>query len=391
MTTSGGSATSAQAGTGVVVERMTEAAAGLLAALGADQRRKAVFEFPAEEERRRWYYTPTDHGGLPLAEMEPVQQQRAHRLVASGLSVPGYVAASTIMGLENTLDAAEDWRVSFMRERDRGASARGRDPQLYYVSIFGEPGGDAPWGWRFGGHHISLHYTLAGGRIATPTPTFFGANPAESRFVGAGVLRPLAGEEDLARELLNALDAEQRGAAVISAVAPNDLVIGNRPTVADGMLPPANWEIFREPMDGPALERSRTNQARMRERLGLRDEHLEAVRYTRTPKGLPGVRMSAPQRQLLTALIRQYIDRLPDELAEIEAAKLTDTVLGEVHFAWAGAFEHRQPHYYRLHGPRFLVEYDNVQNDANHIHSVWRDPEGDFGADLLAQHYAQAH
>jgi hypothetical protein len=388
MTTSG-SGTSAQIGARVVVERMAEAATDLMAALAPEQRRKAVFDFPAEDERRLWYYTPTDHGGLPLVEMDPAQQQRTHRLVSSGLSGPGYVTASTIMGLENTLDAEEGWRANFFR--NRGDSARGRDPLMYYVSIFGQPGGDAPWGWRFGGHHISLHYTVVGGQIVAPTPTFFGAHPAEARFVGPGVLRPLAGEEDLARELLHALDAEQRHAAVVSAVAPWDMVTGNRPTVEDGALPPPNWEIFREGFEGAALERSRANQARTEQTLGLQQEHLEALRYGRAPKGLPAARMTAPQRQVLAALIRQYIDRMPEEIAVIEASKLAGAALDGVHFAWAGSFERRRPHYYRLQGPRFLVEYDNIQNDANHIHSVWRDPEGDFGADLLAQHYAQSH
>jgi hypothetical protein len=373
----------------VVVERMVEAAANLLAALTPEQRRTATYDFGDEEERRRWYYTPTDHGGLPLTEMDPVQQQRTNQLVATGLSVPGYVAASTIMGLENTLDLQEGWRARFARDRE--GATRARDPLLYYVSVFGEPGGDAPWGWRFGGHHISLHYTVVQGRIVTPTPTFFGANPAEARFVGPGLLRPLAGEEDLARELLHALDDAQRTVAVIAPAAPWDLIHGNRPTVEEGALPPYNDEIFREQMSPAEADTRRARQARTEQALGLTPEHLEALRYTRAPKGLPAARMTAPQRQALTALIRQYIDRLPDEIASAEAERLSGAALDAIHFAWAGGAEPRQPHYYRLQGPRFLVEYDNTQNDANHIHSVWRDPEGDFGADLLAQHYARAH
>ncbi len=388
MTTTG-TGTQTLTGAGAVVERMAEAATNLLAALAPEQRRKASFDFPAEDERRQWFYTPTDHGGLPLAEMDPSQQQHAHRLAATGLSAPGYATASTIMGLENTLDAQEGWNAGFFR--DRGPTARGRDPQMYYVSVFGEPGGAAPWGWRFGGHHVSIHFTIAGGQIATPTPTFFGANPAESRLVGPAVLRPLAGEEDLARELLHALDAEQRGTAVLSPAAPWDLVIGNRPRVEDGALPPYAWEIFRERFDDAETERRRVGQVRNEERLGMTPEYTEALRYSRTPKGLPAARMTASQKQVLTALVRQYIDRMPDEIAEIEAAKLLGAALDGVHFAWAGGLERRQPHYYRLQGPRFLVEYDNVQNDANHIHSVWRDPDGDFGDDLLAQHYAQSH
>ena len=387
--TSSGISTSTEIGAGAVVERMAEAAGDWLAGLTPEQRRKATFAFPDDEERRRWYYTPTDHGGLPLGEMAPAQQRRAQQLVASGLSMPGYVTASTIMGLENTLDLEEGWRVNF--SRDVGPSARGRDPLLYYVSVFGEPGGDAAWGWRFGGHHISLHYTILRGQIIAPTPTFFGAHPAEAPFVGPGVLRPLAGEEDLGRELLHALDAEQRQTAVLAPVAPWDLVLGNRSSVEDGLLPPANWEIFREQMQGAALERSRANQARLEQALSAKPEHLEALRYARTPKGLPTARMNAAQRQILTALIRQYVDRMPEEIAATEAAKLLGPSLEQIHFAWAGGFERRQPHYYRLQGPRFLVEYDNTQNDVNHIHSAWRDPEGDFGADLLAQHYAQAH
>jgi hypothetical protein len=373
----------------VVVERMAEAASALLAALAEDQRRKATLDFADQEERRRWYYTPTDHGGLPLTEMTPHQQQATQRLVSTGLSFPGYVVASTIMGLENPLDLEEGWRARFAR--DRAGVTRARDPLMYYVSVFGEPGGEAPWGWRFGGHHISLHYTIVGGRVVSPTPTFFGAHPAEAPFVGRGTLRPLAGEEDIARELLHALDEGQRAVAVIAGSAPWDLVIGNRPRVEEGVLPPSNWEIFREAMDPSEAEGRQRRHERTVQALGLTDDHLEALRHSRTPKGLPGSRMNAAQRQALTALIRQYVDRMPEEIAAVEAERLTGAAMDGVHFAWAGSGEPRRPHYYRLQGPRFLVEYDNTQNDTNHIHSVWRDPEGDFGADLLAQHYARSH
>ncbi len=381
-------ATGTNSVTAELAERMTAAAANLLAALSPEQRAKASFNFPDEEERRRWYYTPTDHGGLPLGEMTPAQQQRTLRLVASGLSVPGYNVAATIMGLENVLDQIEGWRVRFMRDRD--PNGRGRDPLLYYISIFGEPGGKAPWGWRFGGHHISLHYTIVDGRIVATVPSFFGANPAEAPLVGPGLLRPLAGEEDLARELLHALDADQRAIAVIAPTAPWDLVIGNRPAIEDGMLPPLGWEIFREQYDGAGMEERRRRHERTVTALGIRDEHIEAFRYARQAKGLPAARMSAAQRQLLAALIHQYTDRMPDEVAAGERARVAG-VLEQISFAWAGGTERRQPHYYRLQGPRLLVEYDNTQDNANHIHSVWRDPEGDFGADLLAQHYAAAH
>jgi len=321
--------------------------------------------------------------------MTPAQQQRAHQLVASGLSRAGYVVASTIIGLENTLDAKEGWRVRFARDVD--PSWRGRDPLQYYVSVFGDPAAGPTWGWRFGGHHVSLHFTIADGRVVAPTPTFFGAHPAEAPFVGPGMLRPLAGEEDLGRELLHALDADQRSVVLLTSVAPHDIVTGNRSSVEPGVLPPANHEIFRETLTGAALERSITNSARLRETLGQQDAHLEAVRHTSQPRGLPASRMTPGQRDLLSALIRQYICRLPDEIAEEEAGRLPGTALDQIHFAWAGSDRRREPHYYRLQGPHFLVEYDNVQDDTNHIHSVWRDPENDFGAMALTEHYARAH
>ena len=166
------------------------------------QRRIACRPFPDEDERRLWYYTPTDHGGLPLAAMGPVQHRNVHRLVATGLSTAGYVTVAVIMGLDNILDQLEGWSVDFGRER-------GRDPLLYYITIFGDPGGDAPWGWRFGGHHVSLHYTIIGGEVVASTPNFLGADPADSPLLGPHLHRPLAAAEDLGRELFRALDAAQ--------------------------------------------------------------------------------------------------------------------------------------------------------------------------------------
>jgi hypothetical protein len=323
------------AGARLLVERMGEAATDFLASLASDQRDKATYTFEDRAERTRWYYTPVERGGLPLSEMDHRQQQLAHRLVATGLSRAGYVTASTIIGLETTLDALEGWRF-------RG---HGRDSTLYYVSIFGEPQLTGMWGWRFEGHHISLNYTIVDGQMVAPTPTFFGANPAEAPLSGVGMLRPLAGTEDLARELVHALDEGQRAQAVLAPAAPADILTTNRPYVEGELL----------------------------------------------PKGISARKMAAPQREVFAALIGEYIHRMPDEIAEVEAARLQRDGLNDVHFAWMGGMERRQGHYYRLQGPRFLVEYDNTQNDANHIHSVWRDPANDFGAYLLAQHYAHAH
>jgi hypothetical protein len=311
-----------------VLDRMAEAATDWLASLEPSQRAKAGYPFPATGERTRWSYTPNERGGLPLAEMGPVQQRLAHRLMASGLSQGGYAAASTIMGLENALDAMEGWRRPYP---GRAAPNRGRDPLLYFVSVFGEPG-TGSWGWRVGGHHLALNYTVMDGRRLSASPLFLGANPALTRLVGPGLVRALAAEEDLARELLASLAPDLRRQAVRSPVAPGDLLQSNRPAV----------------------------------RLG-------------PPEGLAAAAMPPAQRQLLRRLVGQYLGRLPDPVAAMEAERVAGDALRAVHFAWAGGDAPGQPHYYRLQAPRLLIEYVNVQNRANHVHSVWRDPLGDFG------------
>jgi hypothetical protein len=311
-----------------VREAMATAAADWLASLGPAERAKAGYPFPADGERTRWHYTPTERGGLPLAEMGPVSQRLAHRLVASGLSEGGYATAATVMGLENVLDAKEGWRRGY---DGRTVPHRGRDPQLYFVSVFGEPGAGA-WGWRVGGHHVALNYTVGAGGQVSASPLFLGANPGLTRLVGPGVLRPLAAEEDLARELLDALAPDQLATATLSGEAPGDILQRNRPTVRVG-----------------------------------------------PPEGLAGAGMLPQQRALLAGLLDQYLGRLPGPLAELERARVAGERLEAVHFGWAGSGEPGQPHYYRLQGPRLLIEYDNVQDGANHVHSVWRDPEGDFG------------
>jgi hypothetical protein len=316
-----------------VREAMAAAAADWLASLEPAQRAMACFGFPDDSERTRWYYTPTERGGLPLAEMGPVSQRLAHRLVASGLSEGGYNTAATVMGLENVLDAREGWRRSY---DGRTVPHRGRDPQLYFVSVFGDPGAGA-WGWRVGGHHLALNYTLAADGQISASPLFLGANPAMARLVGPGVLRPLAAEEDLARELLDALAPDQRATATLSATAPGDILETNRPRIRPG-----------------------------------------------PPEGLAGAGMLPQQRELLAGLVRQYLDRLPTPLADLQAGRVLGERLEAVHFGWAGSPEPGRPHYYRLQGPRLHIEYDNVQNGANHVHSVWRDPEGDFGQEPSA-------
>jgi len=367
-------------GAEAVAARMAEAAIRFVASLDDEQRPLASWPFPADEERRRWYYTPTDHGGLPLSAMRPAQQQLAFALLAAGLSRPAYVTACTIVGLENVLDELEGWRTRWERER-------GRDPGLYYVRVFGDPAGDQPWSWRFGGHHVSVHHLVAGGAVRASTPLFLGADPAVSPLLGGAELRPLGSAEDLGRELVASLDAAGRERAIVSPVAPFDLVGGNRPRVADGDLPPGLPDIWRGRFEGATGELLRDLQRQLADGLGIGAEHLEAVRFTVSPKGIGGRDLADPQRDLLRRIVAVYVGRLPDELAEAEMARYDDDALRGLSFAWAGGTERGVPHYYRVQGSRLLIEYDNAQRAGNHAHSVWRDPDGDFGMDFLGQHH----
>jgi hypothetical protein len=363
---------------------MSEEAERLIQSLDDGQRKLALWPFPADDERRRWFYTPTDHGGLTLAAMTQPQHRLMFRLIASGLSTPGYVTAAAIIGLENVLDQLEGFSASFERPR-------GRDPLMYYVRFFGSPSTSATWSWRLGGHHVSLNFTIIDGVLSAATPLFFGADPASSPLLGPHPLRPLAGVEDLGRELTRSLTTDQRAIAIVSPNAPTDLVGANRPSLDDGDQPIPLPLIWRRPFDGPDGDRLHAAQTRLDAQTGVRTTDLEAMSFSHHPKGLAAQYMNGEQRQVLDALLRLYVDRLPTDVADEEAAKFAGAALDDVHLLWAGGLEPGEPHYYRLHGPSILVEYDNSARDANHVHTVWRDPRGDFADDPLARHHAQHH
>jgi hypothetical protein len=313
-------------------QRMAEAATTFLAALSPEQRRQATFAVE-HEERRNWHYVPKARLGLPLKEMDTSQQQLAYALLSSGLSRRGYAKAMSIMSLEKVLGELE------------GAAGRfRRDPELYHVTVFGTPSDTAPWGWRVEGHHVSVNVLVVEGSRIAPTPNFFGANPARVPQGGLEGLRILAAEEDLARQLLGTLQGPQKGRALISPEAPADIL----------------------------------TRAEQRVRLD-------------TPSGLAASDMDEIQRGALERLLAEYVDRMPPDVADVRSNQIEKAGKAYIHFAWAGGEAPAQPHYYRLQGPSFLVEYDNTQNNANHIHSVWRDVEGDWGEDLLAGHYARSH
>jgi len=369
--------------------RMAAAAAAWLDAL--DPARRAVAEGASpspdagsDAERRRWFYTPTDHGGLTLGAQRPAQQRLAHQFVATGLSTAGYVTVATIVGLDNVLDHVEGFSIDWGRER-------GRDPGLYYLRVFGEPGGTAPWGWRFGGHHVSLNNLVTGGAVRAMTPCFFGADPAASPLLGSAPLRPLGGAEDLARELVRSLDPGQAAHAILLDRAPSDIVGGNRSQLSDGDKMIHLRDIWRGHFTEPRLDELVTRLGDDAERASGYDaaDH-QRVALTSVPKGLPARELDATQRAVLRALLAAYLGRVPDGLSS-QPDYEDDAALDAVHLAWAGPADPGRPHYYRLQGPRLLIEYDNTQRQANHAHSVWRDPAADFGYDVLGAHLTAHH
>ena len=362
---------------------MATAAAAWLDVLDEGQRDVARWAAPGsdahtEAERLRWFYTPTDHGGLAIGQQRPAQQRLAMRLVASGLSTAGYVTVATVMGLENVLDLVEDFSTSWGRER-------GRDPGLYYLRVFGDPASDRLWGWRFGGHHVSLNNLVVDGRVRAVTPCFLGADPAAAPLLGGDVLRPLGRSEDLARELVRSLPHELSEQAVLLERAPTDIVGGNRTRIADGDRMISLPDVWRARFSDPDLAAGLDAMSSTAEAAsGVGPEDHRRLSLTTAPKGVPGRALDPGQRELLRALVETYVGRVPDGLA-------APVELDDVHLAWAGPTEPGRPHYYRLQGPRLLVEWDNTQRRANHAHSVWREPGSDFGIDVLAAHRAAHH
>jgi len=290
---------------GEAAARMATAALAWLDALDSGQRAVATGDAPSPDaesdaERRRWFYTPTDHGGLPLGAQRPAQQRLAHQLVATGLSTAGYVTVATIVGLDNVLDQVEGWTVDWGRER-------GRDPGLYYLRVFGEPGGAAPWGWRFGGHHVSLNNLVADGMVRSTTPCFLGADPAVSPLLGPAPLRPLGGTEDLARELVRSLDPERAAGATLLDRAPADIVGGNRARLADGDQMMYLRELWRRPFTEPkVVERLSRMDAGAEQASGYDADDYLRVALTSVPKGLPARELDTEQRNLLRALLATY-------------------------------------------------------------------------------------
>lgn len=372
-----------------VADRMAEAARAWLETLDAEQRRISQGAVPSDatsdNERRRWFYTPTDHGGLTIHQQRPAQQRAAMRLVSTGLSPAAFVTVATIMGLENVLDYVEGFVARFGRER-------GRDPGMYYLRVFGKPGGEGLWGWRFGGHHVSLNNLVMDGVVVATTPCFLGANPATSPLLGGAVNRPLAQMEDLGRELVRSLRPDVAERAILLPKAPSDFVTANRTDVTDGDRVIPLVGIYRDNRFPDPVQQAKSHSLSdvIKEVAELSNAEHQAVAYSIQPKGVPAAEFDSEQREMLRALLGCYLDRAPEGVSPLHRYH-DEAILDAVHFAWAGPTAPGEPHYYRLQGPRLLIEWDNTQSNANHAHSVWRDPVSDFGLDVLARHRAEHH
>jgi hypothetical protein len=354
---------------------MTGLAATLVESCGPRQLTALRREWD-DEDRTTWFYTPTDHGGLPLSAQRPTQQQMTMRLVAEGLSVAAYNTVAAVMGIENVLDQVEGFSRDWGRER-------GRDPGLYWLRIFGHPGSDR-WGWRFGGHHVSLNYVIDDGRLVAATPCFVGSDPARSPMLGGGDLAPLHAVEDAARSLVGGLSEAQLRQALLHQTAPSDIVSGNRPRMSlpAGMIHMNDDKLWGRLLDDPRIRQlSEVIDQTAEAASGYQADDHEKLAIRREPSGLSAADMTPDQRSALYSLVTAYESSAPEGVLS-----RTPESLDGVHFGWAGPLTEGAPHYYRIHGPDLLVEYDNTQRNANHAHSVWRRPESDFGFDALAAH-----
>ncbi len=317
-----------------VASAMSEAAQAWLATLNSEQRGKATFHY-MDGERVFWYYPPLNRHGLSLRDMEQNQRDLAMALLATGLTEDSHRQARLIIEHELVLGPLEaEW----------GQVTWPRNPELYYWTVFGDPAGSEPWGWRAEGHHLSVHYSVWGEQVIAVTPFFFGANPAEVRKGPKEGLRILAQREDIAVELMASLDAGQRSKAIIHDKAP--------------------WDILGYNSSKQAIHND---------------------------EGLAGRELNGTQKEMLLTLISEYVSGAPAPVAEDRIAKIREGGLDDYRLVWAGGLDRSRDHYYRIHGGQFIVEFDNIQNEANHIHSVWREVENDFAQDVLRDHHLQYH
>ena len=313
---------------------MAEACRKWVDSLNPEQKAKATYHY-LDGERQFWYYPPLNRHGLPLRDMTPEQRDLAYGIMESSLDAQAYEQAKAIIDHELILGPLE---------KERGIESFVRDPMLYYWTVFGEPGGEEPWGWRAEGHHVSLHFSVWDEEVTAVTPFFFGANPAEVPHGPEQGKRILGDREDLAIELMATMTDEQRAKAIIHENAPWDILTYN------------------------------TTKAPVHQ-----------------GEGLSATEMTGEQKEILLALITEYVNQVRTDVAHERLEAIKENGLDHFRLVWAGATDRSRDHYYRIHGGNFLIEFDNIQDGANHIHSVWRDVENDFANDVLRDHRLMFH
>ena len=320
-----------QAGVDAVVYEMQQSANEFLDSLSEELRYKATYDL-GDDERMNWHFVPKtgERKGVDLRDLDKVQEIKLAELLAASLSASGYEKVKKIQGLESVLYILE--------------KADHRDPELYYTTIFGDPSATGSWGWRFEGHHLSLNFTIVEGKLLSNSPNFWGANPGRVPVGPTTGQRTLKGEEDTARAFVRSLSKKQQAIAIIAEAAPRDIYTG------------AEKEV--------------------------------------SPLSPPGIKVSQLEKSQifgLTRIIQVYLANMPEDVASNRWDTLSEAGLENISFAWAGPTEKGEKHYYRVQGPTFLIEYDNVQNQGNHVHAVWRDFNGDFGRDILREHHRHQH
>lgn len=303
-----------------------------LKSLDSRQREEARHPFTSNR-RTDWHYVPRQRPGVALRDMSEQQRTLLWRVLETVLSDRGLLKTEGALMIEGVLG-------------ELTSRPRYRDPKNYALVIFGDPARPSePWAWRFEGHHLSFTFTHVPGKGIAVTPHFVGANPAEvpKGHHHAG-LRLLGDEQEMGFKLLHALDSGLKDQAIIATRSPGDIIAG------------------------PGREQS-----------------------LRTPQGVAFGTLGTDQKAMLLGLVELYTGRLKADLAATAMEKLRQAGTDHLHFAWAGAERPGAPHYYRIHGPTLVIEHDNTQGGANHIHAVWHDPTDGFGEDLLRRHHELDH
>jgi hypothetical protein len=339
---------------------VTFAAMALYDHLDGEQRGRVVVPMQ-EDNRMHWNFLPeSGRRGVALREMTHTQRYLAHRLMAQCLSVEGYAQVVQVMSLEHVLRELNAPVFGHV-------AAHFRDPDGYFLTFFNQPQPDSDWGWRLVGHHLSLNFTVAGQDLMAATPLLLGSEPAQ-----IGPFRILGNEENLGFSLLTMLDKDQAATATIHPVPPPDFASRCVPVLGDEEWPDVHGVGRR---DAPITDADR-----------------EALKWVKNqPRGLSRKRMGADQQKALDQLLEAFVARLKPDQSGREMDRIREAGQDAIHFVWAGSHRIDEPHYFRLEGPVTLIEFDNTEDNANHVHCVWRDPTNDFGADILGLHRAAQH